>query len=158
MKQYDLEFIACGARNSVYARNLRRQYGDQIHLSAVCDANPQTAEEFKQAFGQPDTVIYTDFREMITKHRESLDGVLIAPPNHLHEEPAVMAFENNIHTLLEKPVAHSPRVVYANCASLRQECFPGDDGFCVALYALLPDSDPDGARRKSGPDQVPGRG
>ena len=108
MRTYNVGFIACGARNRVYARNLRRQYGEQIHIIALCDTNPGAAEDFKKEFGHPDTAVYTDFRELIKRHHQSLDGLLIAPPNHLHEEPAVMAFEYGIHTLLEKPLAHTP--------------------------------------------------
>ncbi len=107
MRTYNLGFIACGARNRVYARNLRRQYGERINIAAICDTDRGAAEEFKIEFGHPDTAVYADFRELITNH-QSLDGLLIAPPNHLHEEPAVMAFEHGIHTLLEKPLAHNP--------------------------------------------------
>jgi predicted dehydrogenase len=107
VRTYNLGFIACGARNRVYARNLRRQYGDQINIAALCDADLGAAEAMKNEFGHPATAVYSDFRELIKKHR-SLDGLLIATPNHLHEEPAVMAFEHGMHTLLEKPLAHSP--------------------------------------------------
>lgn len=105
MKTYHLGFIGCGARNRVYARNLRRQFGEQIHISAVCDVNPGAAQAFKTEFGHPDTAVYTDFRELIQSH-PSLDGLLIATPNYLHQEPAVMAFEHGMHTLLEKPLSH----------------------------------------------------
>lgn len=106
MKTYHLGFIACGRRNQAYARNLRRQYGDRIHISAVCDTDLQAAEDFRNQFGHPDTTVYSNFRELIKNH-QSIDGLLIAPPNHLHEEPAVMAFEYGIDTLLEKPLAHT---------------------------------------------------
>jgi len=107
MRTYNVGFIACGARNRVYARNLRRLYGDRINLGAICDTDPAVAEDFKIEFGHPDTAVYTDFRDLIKNH-QSLDGLLIAPPNHMHEEPAVMAFEHGIHALLEKPLAHNP--------------------------------------------------
>jgi len=107
MKTYNLGFIGCGARNKVYARNLRRQYSDRTYISAVCDTDPQAAEDFRNEFGHPDTAVHTDFRELIENH-PSLDGLLIATPNYLHEEPAVLAFEHGISTLLEKPLAHTP--------------------------------------------------
>jgi predicted dehydrogenase len=51
MRTYNLGFIACGARNRVYARNLRRQYNERTNIAAICDANRGATEEFKIEFG-----------------------------------------------------------------------------------------------------------
>ena len=107
MKIINLGFMATGARNSVYARNLIQQFGKKIKINAVCDNNSKSALEFKKQYCHKDTVIYDDYRKLIKEHK-NIDGLLIAPPNYLHEKMAVPALKLGINILLEKPIAHTP--------------------------------------------------
>ncbi len=106
MDEINLGFVATGARNSVYARNLRRQFGDRVRIAAVCDVDEGRALDFKRDYGQEDTRVYTDYGKLIEENGD-LDGLLVAPPNHLHEEVAVMAMRRGMNLLLEKPLAHT---------------------------------------------------
>ena len=47
--------------------------------------------------------LYSDYTEMLSS--ESLDGVIIATPNHLHREMAEATLAKSINTLCEKPLA-----------------------------------------------------
>jgi len=106
MKKINLGFIGAGTRNRVYARNLNKQYKNRIHISAVCDINEPTACDFKALYGEEDTRVYTDYRKLL-EEGDTIDGFLIAPPNHLHEKIAVPFLQKGKHMLLEKPLAHT---------------------------------------------------
>ena len=107
MKIINLGFMAAGARNNVYARNLIQQFGKKIKINAVCDIDRGNALEFKKQYCHEDTIIYDDYRKLL-KEQKNIDGLLIAPPNYLHEEMAVPALKLGINILLEKPIAHTP--------------------------------------------------
>ena len=106
MKRIRLGFIAAGARNRVYARNLLRQFGDRIEFTAVCDVDHNALQRFQKEFKLEDTALYRDYKELLDHHRD-FDGLIIAPPNHLHEEVTIPALEFGIPLLLEKPLAHT---------------------------------------------------
>ena len=74
----------------------------EAKLSAVCDINPKTAEDFGKKYGVP---YYTDYREMLEK--EKLDAVVVATPDQSHCECTVAALEKGCHVLCEKPMALS---------------------------------------------------
>jgi len=91
MRTYNLGFIACGARNRVYARNLGRQYGERINITAICDTNLGAAEEFKiehelSGHGGGDSVITRSFIESLddsdhvsdAKLKDALKSALLA--------------------------------------------------------------------------------
>lgn len=102
----NLGFVGVGARNTVYARNLKKQFAGKINISAACDIDKNRLNDFKTQYGQRDTVLYKDFRKLL-KDQNELDGYLIAPPNYLHEEIAVPFLLQGKHILLEKPIAHT---------------------------------------------------
>lgn len=61
------------------------------------------AAEARRRFGRRYNVdVYEDHQELY----ETVDAVIITTPNKYHEEYAVDAFEQGIHVLLEKPLAH----------------------------------------------------
>jgi len=107
MKTIKLGFIATGARNRVYARNLIQQFGKKIKIGAVCDIDRESALEFKKQYCDKDTIIYDDYKNLL-QEQKNIDGLIIAPPNYLHEEMAVPALKQGINILLEKPIAHTP--------------------------------------------------
>jgi len=100
------------------------------HIGAVCDvdfaysercvANTLTDEQhdprpvgpkLKQQFGKAKR--YSDFREMLVKEK-SVDGVVIATPDHLHAVIAKAAMDAGKHVYVQKPLAatvHECRVL-----------------------------------------------
>ncbi|MBQ3591471.1 MAG: Gfo/Idh/MocA family oxidoreductase [Clostridia bacterium] len=79
----------------------------RVEIAALCDLIPEKCEKIIEKLKlDPDTPIYTDFREMIEK--EQLDAVDIATPNDFHSIIAVYALEHGLHVFCEKPDAVSP--------------------------------------------------
>jgi predicted dehydrogenase len=72
-------------------------------LVAVCGRNERAVSEMASRFGYQG--YYTDWEEMLADERiQLLDNV---GPNNIHEEPCVLAAENGIHVLCEKPLART---------------------------------------------------
>src|SRR5687768_2905647 len=68
------------------------------NLVAVCDANPQRAEEIAQKHKVQSTIHYQSLIGLV-------DAVCIAVPTKLHHRVAKFFLENGVHVLLEKPIA-----------------------------------------------------
>ena len=76
----------------------------RVKIVALCDLVPEKCQAAIERHKlDPDTPIYTDFREMIEK--EQLDAVDIATPNDFHSIIAVYALEHGLHVFCEKPDA-----------------------------------------------------
>ena len=107
-KELRIGVIGAAGRGSIAHYTHKPAEGSR--LVAAAEPYPEPKERFKKAFsekfpGDPIPVIYDDYREMIEK--ESLDGVVIASPDFLHEEQAIFALEHKVAVYLEKPVALS---------------------------------------------------
>ncbi len=73
---------------------------EEIELTAVCDADPETAERVGAELGV----------RSFSSHEELLDAgvvdaVVIATPHWQHPDIAVAAFERGVHVMCEKPLA-----------------------------------------------------
>lgn len=72
-------------------------------MVAVCGRNEEAVSAMAARFGYKG--YYTEWEEMLADDRIQLfDNV---GPNNIHEEPCVMAAENGIHILCEKPLART---------------------------------------------------
>jgi predicted dehydrogenase len=100
------------------------------HIGAVCDidfafSEHCVASKLTDAQGRPrpeglklqeqfgKAKRYTDFREMLAREK-SIDGVLIATPDHLHAVVAKAAMDMGKHVYVQKPLAatvHETRVL-----------------------------------------------
>ncbi len=70
------------------------------YISAVCDIDPERFDFFKEKFG--DKVKYFDTAETLMKSGEC-DVVIICVPHYQHPELAILAMNNNLHCIVEKP-------------------------------------------------------
>jgi UDP-N-acetylglucosamine 3-dehydrogenase len=73
---------------------------DSADLVSVCDASPEVAAVVAQKYG---VVAYTSWREMLD--RETLDAVIVAAPTRHHFEIGLAAVKQQLHVLMEKPIA-----------------------------------------------------
>lgn len=82
----------------------------QIELVCGCfGTNPQQSRESGRSYFLPDNRIYDTYQEMFVKEAqlpegERMDFVTIVTPNHVHFDPAIMAFDNGFHVVLDKPI------------------------------------------------------
>ena len=74
-------------------------------ITAVCDANLETARRFAQDFDIPKHRVFSDYRELVAL--EDLHAVDIATPNRFHTPAVLAALEHGRHVLCEKPLATS---------------------------------------------------
>lgn len=101
--------IGCGriALNHIVAAQ-----NSKCCIVGLCDVSKQAMETLAKKANLPPSVLYfTDYKELIDKCKP--DVVSIATPSGLHASIAIYCCENNIHTIIEKPVALSLKDAYA---------------------------------------------
>jgi hypothetical protein len=80
-----------------------------VKVVAVCDLNQKTLESAKNwiddFYGNKDCSAYHDFREVIA--RKDIDAVIIAPPDHWHSIPCILAAQAGKDIYCEKPLTHT---------------------------------------------------
>ena len=125
----NVAIVGCGGMGSQNALVLAQT----DHIGAVCDADLAYSErmvaktltdernnprpeglKFQEQFRKAKR--YTDFREMLAKEK-SVDGVVIATPDHLHAVIAKAAMDLGKHVYVQKPLTatvHEARVLRAS--------------------------------------------
>jgi predicted dehydrogenase len=99
MGRVRLGLIGMGLIGAPHARTLQRV--EDCELVAVADVD----EKYQQPAEALGAKFYRDYAQMIG--RESLQGVIIATPNHLHVPMGIACTECGLHLLVEKPIAPS---------------------------------------------------
>jgi predicted dehydrogenase len=97
MGRVRLGLIGMGLIGTPHARTLQRV--EDCELAAVADVD----EKYREATERLGATFYRDYEQMI--RRESLQGVIIATPNHLHVPMGIVCAEHGLHLLVEKPIA-----------------------------------------------------
>ena len=92
-ERVNVAFIGCG----------RRSHQLRIPLNAtvvaVCDVIRQRLEQFSQEHGAK---AYTDYRHILD--RRDVDAVIVAPPDHWHALPTILACQAGKDVFVEKPL------------------------------------------------------
>lgn len=92
--------IGCGNMGVGHAKNFLDGKIENGYISAVCDIDPERFGFFKEKFG--DSIKYFNTAEDMMKSGEC-DVVMICVPHYKHPELAIMAMDNNLHCIVEKP-------------------------------------------------------
>ena len=75
------------------------------NIVALCDVDENyAAKEFAK---YPHARRFTDYRVMLDKLREEIDGVVIGTPDHTHAVIAMEAMRRGKHVYCEKPLTHT---------------------------------------------------
>ena len=74
---------------------------DDVVVAACCDIDSDKAHEFAAKWGIPE--VYSDPREMVKKG--SLNGICNVTPDAMHAEISIMAIDEGMSVLCEKPMA-----------------------------------------------------
>jgi predicted dehydrogenase len=92
--------VGCGKVGRIHAEALRSR--PESVFVGVCDAIPERAAAFGQAYGVP---AYTDLGALLSE--TGAEVVLIGTPHPLHAAAALRAIAAGAHVLIEKPLAAS---------------------------------------------------
>lgn len=98
--------LGAGFMGRSYAMIVQRHHMSE--LAGVADVSESAARE---AAGTSGAKTYGTAEAMI--EAENLDGLIIATPEHMHRDPAVMALERGIGVLVEKPIASTVEDAHA---------------------------------------------
>ena len=83
---------------------------NQIELVCGCfSVNPEISKSSGKLYYLPDNRVYETYQEMFEKESklpegERMDFVSIVTPNFVHFAPAMMALDNGINVVLDKPI------------------------------------------------------
>ena len=100
MEQISVAVIGLGNMGTAHATCIAKGEIVGMKLKAVCDINSKKISSFVEK--NIDVQAYTDYKILLKE--KTIDAVVIAVPHPLHSEIAIMALENGIHVMLEKPV------------------------------------------------------
>lgn len=78
-----------------------------VELVGICDNDRPKARALADRFGVPD--VFTDIEDLL--ELDSLDAVVVATPNHLHEPHVLSALASKLHVLCERPLSLTSRGV-----------------------------------------------
>ena len=94
--------IGCGgiATNKHMPSHKKNPHSKMI---AFCDIIEERAIKAKETFGDEDSKVYTDYKELLKN--EEIDAVLVLTHNKLHCEITCAALEAGKHVMCEKPMA-----------------------------------------------------
>jgi len=108
-------WIGCGGRGFHVAGAMRQVPG--VEIVAVCDVYEPHAEKARHWVG-PSATAYGDFRRVLD--RRDVDVVLVAPPDHWHAIPTILACQAGKDVYVEKPLAHNVAEGRATVEAARQ--------------------------------------
>ena len=99
MEKVRLGLIGLGLMGTPHARILKKvEECDLVAASDVDEKQKAVTEELGIKF-------YRSYEEMIEK--ESVQGVILALPNHLHAPIGITCAQKGLHLFVEKPIAQS---------------------------------------------------
>ncbi len=94
--------IGCGrisANHIVAAKN------NDLEICGICDIVPENMMDKVRKFGLTESILYTDYKEMLAKEKPEL--VAIATESGKHSEIAIDCIESGCNVIIEKPIALS---------------------------------------------------
>ena len=100
MAEVRFGIVGLGNMGTGHARNFLEGKIVEGKITAVCDIKPSKFEYFKEKFG--DSIQYfTDAEEMFKSGL--CDVVMICTPHYLHPDLAILAMDNDLNCIVEKP-------------------------------------------------------
>ena len=100
MEKIRFGILGCGNIGTTHAKNLTGGKVENGVLAAVCDHNPKKLELFREKYG--DSIKYFSSAEEMFSSGEC-DCVVIAIPHYDHPKYAMLALDNGLNCVVEKP-------------------------------------------------------
>jgi len=99
-QSFRIAIVGCGKIASKHAQAVVDT--DCVELTALVDQSTARAADLAKRF-QIEPTISTNVEEVV----DSIDGAIIATPNHLHRDLAITCLQAGVPVLIEKPIAVS---------------------------------------------------
>ncbi len=100
MKKINLGILGIGNIGRDHVKRIVEGRCPEINLAAVCDLKPERLELARELAGE-NLPVFTDALKMMESGL--IDSILISIPHYDHPKYAMLAMENGLHVLLEKP-------------------------------------------------------
>ena len=100
MEKVRFGIVGCGNMGTSHGNNLLDGKVTNGRLTAICDTNEKKLNFFKEKCG--DTIAYFNNAEDMFKSG-LCDVVMICTPHYIHPDLAIMALDNNLNCIVEKP-------------------------------------------------------
>lgn len=127
-KPFRIGLIGCGLRGVWYLHTFRQSQMN-FALVAVADPDRQYAQIASRIFADSKARIFIDGKDLL--ENAEVDAVIIASPNYVHCESAVLAMQRGVKFLLEKPVAASMEDMSTMWQAQLQTSAEPVIGFCI---------------------------
>ncbi|MET0634919.1 MAG: Gfo/Idh/MocA family oxidoreductase [Chitinophagaceae bacterium] len=75
-----------------------------VNIVALCDVDDRQAAKSRARY--PKATYQRDFREMLDKHKNSIDACVISTPDHTHAVATIAAMQLGKHVYTQKPLTH----------------------------------------------------
>lgn len=100
MSKIRLGIIGIGNMGTTHCKNILAGELPEFELAAVADRKQNRREWAEKELGS-ETVIFEEGKDLIESGK--CDAVLVAVPHYQHPELVMLALENNLHVMSEKP-------------------------------------------------------
>ena len=122
MDKIKLGILGVGNIGSSHINHIMKGECPEIEIAAVCDLKPARLAWAKETIGEA-IPTFSDAEEMMKSGL--IDSVLVAVPHYDHPKYAMMAMENGLHVLIEKPAGvYTKQVLEMNeCAKKHDVIF-----------------------------------
>ncbi|MBE6695729.1 MAG: hypothetical protein E7587_04670 [Ruminococcaceae bacterium] len=100
--------VGMGNQGKLYAKHLTENKIRNGVLGAMCDNNPAALDKAKELYGEG-YAYFADAEEMMKSGL--IDVVLVEVPHYQHSDIAIMAMNNGLHAVVDKPAGvHTKQV------------------------------------------------
>lgn len=107
MEKVRLGVLGYGNMGRAHVSYLQDGLVPHMVLGAVCDIDEERLDECKKLY--PDIPVYNNAEDMYKSG--NIDAVIVAIPHYDHPKYVIMAFENDLHAITEKPAGVYTRQV-----------------------------------------------
>jgi len=119
MKKINLGILGIGNIGRDHVKRIVEGKCPEIKLAAVCDLKPDRLALARELAGES-LPVFTDALEMMQSGL--VDSVLISIPHYDHPKYAMLAMENGLHVLLEKPAGvYTKQVLEMNACAEKHD-------------------------------------
>ena len=118
MRKLKIGILGFGNMGSGHADNIKKGRTSKIELAAICDISEERRKAAKEKY--PDVSVFDNAEDMYKSGL--IEAVIIAIPHYDHPKYTMLAFENNLHVMCEKPAGvYTKQVLEMNEASKKTD-------------------------------------